>query len=69
MNCAALHTTDLERSPIGLCEHCRHADIVTSNRGATFYLCLLSLVDSRYPKYPTLPVLACEGYAARAAEG
>jgi hypothetical protein len=33
-----------------------------SARGSTFYLCKLALTDPRFSKYPTLPVLACEGY-------
>ena len=51
----------------GLCETCRHARIVTSARGSRFLLCSLSAVDPRFPKYPRLPVLACDGYE-RAAE-
>jgi len=35
---------------------------VTSSRGATFYMCQLSLRDPRFPRYPRLPVLSCEGY-------
>ncbi len=48
---------------IGLCAQCTHAEKITSTRGSTFYLCRLSLTDPRFPKYPSLPVLACEGYA------
>jgi hypothetical protein len=51
-------------SRVGLCSHCRHADTVTTSRGATFYLCRLSVMDQRFPKYPTLPVLSCGGYAS-----
>jgi hypothetical protein len=47
---------------IGLCATCRHVETITSTRGSTFYLCQLALTDLRFPKYPTLPVLACEGY-------
>jgi hypothetical protein len=36
--------------------------VVTSTRGSTFYLCKLSFVDSRFAKYPALPVLRCSGY-------
>jgi hypothetical protein len=35
---------------------------VTSARGSSFTLCELSLVDPRFPKYPRLPVVACDGY-------
>lgn len=47
----------------GLCEHCAHVQVVTSARGSRFYLCRLSITDPRFPKYPPLPVLACDGYA------
>ena len=41
---------------------CRNARIVESRRGSRFWLCALSRVDPRFPKYPRLPVLACAGY-------
>ena len=47
---------------VGLCAQCRHASIVTSSRGSTFYFCELSSIDPRFRRYPALPVLACEGY-------
>ena len=47
---------------IGLCATCCHVETIVSARGSTFYLCRLSLTDLRFSKYPTLPVLACEGY-------
>ncbi|HEY7650814.1 MAG TPA: hypothetical protein VID04_17595 [Methylomirabilota bacterium] len=46
----------------GLCETCRHARPVTSARGSTFWRCALSDQDSRFPKYPRLPVLTCDGF-------
>ena len=46
----------------GLCGDCRHARTLTSSSGATFYQCLLSETDPRFPKWPRLPVLACSGY-------
>lgn len=48
--------------PIGLCATCRHARVVQSSRGSTFYLCRLAETDSRFAKYPRLPVLRCAGY-------
>jgi GNAT superfamily N-acetyltransferase len=33
-----------------------------SDRGSVFYRCLLSASDSRFPKYPRLPVVSCLGY-------
>jgi hypothetical protein len=53
----------MERSEnIGLCATCRHVETIVSARGSTFYLCQLALTDPRFSKYPTLPVLVCEGY-------
>ena len=46
----------------GLCRGCTHAQVITTDRGSRFYLCLLSKVDPRFPKYPRLPVLQCDGY-------
>ena len=47
---------------VGLCAHCAHARIVRSARGSEFYLCQLSFDDHRFPRYPPLPVLRCDGY-------
>ena len=49
----------------GLCRTCVHAKIVRSDRGSTFLRCLLADRDARFPKYPRLPVLKCEGYVHR----
>jgi hypothetical protein len=35
---------------------------IESDRGSAFYLCGRSVSDQRFPKYPRLPVLQCEGY-------
>ena len=40
---------------------------IRNDRGSVFLMCLLSKTDSRFPKYPRLPVLRCEGYSERAA--
>jgi hypothetical protein len=40
-----------------------HAHVITSARGSTFTLCKLSFVDTRFAKYPVLPVRQCDGYA------
>jgi GrpB-like predicted nucleotidyltransferase (UPF0157 family) len=48
----------------GLCANCVNARRVKSERGSTFWLCQLSVTDTRFAKYPRLPVLSCEGYAA-----
>ena len=47
---------------IGLCAACLHVETIVSARGSTFFLCRLALTDLRFAKYPTLPMLACEGY-------
>jgi hypothetical protein len=49
----------------GLCARCRHAEALHSSRGSVFTLCRLSAEDARFPKYPRLPVLSCEGFAPR----
>ena len=49
-------------SAAGLCATCRHAREVVSARGSWFLRCALSDVDPRFPKYPPLPVVACDGY-------
>ncbi len=41
---------------------------IESDRGSIFYLCELSKVDPRYPKYPRLPVLSCTGYEKQSSE-
>jgi hypothetical protein len=48
--------------PAGLCESCVHAQTINSSKGSTFIRCDLSFTDPRFPRYPTLPVIRCEGY-------
>jgi hypothetical protein len=52
----------LSQQSAGLCADCIHARSVESNRGSVFLLCALSRSDSRFAKYPRLPVLSCPGY-------
>ncbi|HUF49454.1 MAG TPA: hypothetical protein VMN60_01390 [Longimicrobiales bacterium] len=47
---------------IGLCAVCRNARVIDSRRGSRFWLCSLSRVDARFPKYPPLPVVRCAGH-------
>jgi hypothetical protein len=49
----------------GLCDDCRHQRLVRSGRGSLFTMCLLSKTDSAFPKYPRVPVTACDGYDPR----
>ncbi|OLB33365.1 MAG: hypothetical protein AUH13_01185 [Acidobacteria bacterium 13_2_20CM_58_27] len=53
----------------GLCADCIHARSVQSDRGSTFLFCELSARDPKFPKYPRLPVLSCEGYRKKEASG
>ncbi len=46
----------------GLCADCLHSRRIESAHGSVFILCNLYLTDPRYPKYPHLPVLSCDGY-------
>jgi hypothetical protein len=47
---------------VGLCRNCRWMRPVTNRRGSTFYRCERAETDSRYVRYPPLPVLNCSGY-------
>jgi len=60
--------TPIERDQerFGLCSDCSFARQVRSDQGSTFLLCGRSKTDPRFPKYPRLPVLACDGYERRA---
>jgi hypothetical protein len=40
-----------------------NARVIENRRGSKFYLCQLSQVDPRFPKYPPLPVTSCAGYS------
>jgi hypothetical protein len=46
----------------GLCAACLHSRSIESARGSVFIFCNLSQTDPRFPKYPRLPVLSCDGY-------
>jgi hypothetical protein len=50
------------RITAGLCSDCLQARRLESARGSVFILCNLSLSDPRFPKYPRLPILSCDGY-------
>lgn len=59
----------LRREHVGRCWDCRHQRQTGNRRGSIFYFCGRSRTDARYPKYPPLPVLECNGYEAREADG
>ena len=50
----------------GLCDSCVHQKLIRTTRGSTFSLCERSKTDSRYPKYPRVPVEQCPGHERRA---
>jgi hypothetical protein len=50
----------------GLCDSCRHQQLVPNTRGSVFSLCRRSRTEpERFPRYPRLPVLRCPGYEPR----
>lgn len=51
--------------PPGQCESCSYAHIIISGKGSQFFYCTRAEIDTRYPKYPRLPVVECPGYKAR----
>ena len=59
------HEVELERERRGLCADCVHSQRVESSRGSTFLLCELSRSDTRFARYPRLPMLSCAGYERR----
>jgi hypothetical protein len=47
----------------GLCNNCRHQQIVRTTRGSAFSLCRRSKDEpERFARYPRLPVQRCPGY-------
>lgn len=55
-------------APPGLCAECVHRRLVASRR-STFLYCGLSEHDPRFPRYPPLPVLSCDGFQPREVPG
>lgn len=52
----------------GLCNLCRHQQVVRTTRGSVFSLCRRSKTDPTFPRYPRLPVVECRGFEARREE-
>ena len=50
------------KKDVGLCAECVHGRRIVSAKGSEFWRCAKSDVDPRFPKYPRLPILQCEGY-------
>lgn len=59
-----------ERQPdAGLCNRCRHQQLIRNTRGSMFSLCRRSRDEpERFVRYPRLPVLSCPGYQPRVTE-
>jgi hypothetical protein len=47
---------------IGICHACVHVQPAIPQRPGQLIRCGLSATDSRFPEYPTTPVLACKGF-------
>ncbi len=59
----------MARPPAGLCDSCRHQQLIRNTRGSEFSLCLRSREEpERFPRYPRLPVAECDGFDARGDE-
>jgi hypothetical protein len=54
-----------EAQRVGLCFTCRWTRPVTNRHDSTFYRCLRAETDSRFVRYPPLPVLSCPGFEER----
>jgi hypothetical protein len=47
----------------GLCDSCAFQRVVKNTRGSTFSLCERSKTEpDRFPRYPRIPVVRCDGY-------
>ena len=55
----------MPRPPAGLCDACRHQQLVPNTRGSVFSLCGRSRTDPAFPRYPRVPVLECRGHEPR----
>ncbi len=54
------------RVPAGLCDTCRHQQLVPNTRGSVFSLCRRSRDEpERFARYPRIPVHACPGFERR----
>lgn len=50
------------RQMAGLCGQCVNAIIRPTRRGTVYLRCGLAATDDRFPRYPRLPVVRCDGY-------
>lgn len=47
---------------VGLCFSCAWARRITNRRGSVFFRCSRAESDTRFVRYPPLPVKECVGY-------
>ncbi len=59
----------MDSAPPGLCGDCRHSRVIVNRRGSRFRLCERSRTDPRFPRYPRLPVLRCDGHEPAPGDG
>ena len=52
----------VEGVDVGLCLRCRWKRATVNRHGSIFFRCLLAETDSRFVRYPPLPVRSCPGY-------
>jgi hypothetical protein len=55
------------RPNAGLCDRCRHQQLVPNTRGSVFSLCRRARTDPAFPRYPRLPVSSCPGFEPESA--
>lgn len=67
--CGGHYAAGMPSPAAGLCDSCRHQQVVRNTRGSSFSLCRRWKDDDRYPRYPRLPVLRCRGHEQRVAPG
>ena len=53
----------------GLCASCVNARVIESSKGARFIRCDLSFTDTRFARYPRLPITRCEGFSTEGPRG
>jgi hypothetical protein len=53
------------RPSAGLCDSCKHQQLVPNTRGSIFSLCRRSRTELAYRRYPAIPVAACPGHEPR----
>jgi hypothetical protein len=50
---------------VGLCAACRFASVKQGAHGSAFWRCERADVEPAFPRYPSLPVTRCAGFASR----